>query len=100
MISCSIATWRRWASMVVRTPFVPVLRRFIRLTEAGLGWGLVPELQVREQLQRGALLELCQINRSTCRCTGIIGAMAVNCWASDRSIGARVEAMVGAVGAA
>jgi LysR family transcriptional regulator (chromosome initiation inhibitor) len=25
----------------------------MRLTEAGLGWGLVPELQVREQLQRG-----------------------------------------------
>ena len=36
----------------------PSSEGFIRLTEAGLGWGLVPELQVREQLERGALLEL------------------------------------------
>ncbi|MBP3864187.1 MAG: hypothetical protein J6F32_06865, partial [Pseudomonas sp.] len=31
---------------------------FIRLAEAGLGWGLVPELQVREQLENGRLVEL------------------------------------------
>ncbi|MFJ7884862.1 LysR family transcriptional regulator ArgP [Pseudomonas sp. NPDC096917] len=36
----------------------PSSEGFIRLTEAGLGWGLVPELQVREQLASGALLEL------------------------------------------
>jgi LysR family transcriptional regulator (chromosome initiation inhibitor) len=36
----------------------PSSEGFIRLTEAGLGWGLVPELQVREQLQRGELREL------------------------------------------
>lgn len=36
----------------------PSSEGFIRLTEAGLGWGLVPELQVREQLQRGVLREL------------------------------------------
>ena len=36
----------------------PSSEGFIRLTEAGLGWGLVPELQVRDQLQRGLLLEL------------------------------------------
>jgi LysR family transcriptional regulator (chromosome initiation inhibitor) len=36
----------------------PSSEGFIRLTEAGLGWGLVPELQVREQLAQGALVEL------------------------------------------
>ena len=36
----------------------PSSEGFIRLTEAGLGWGLVPELQVREQLQSGVLVEL------------------------------------------
>ena len=36
----------------------PSSEGFIRLTEAGLGWGLVPELQVREQLESGALVEL------------------------------------------
>ena len=36
----------------------PSSEGFIRLAEAGLGWGLVPELQVREQLERGMLVEL------------------------------------------
>lgn len=36
----------------------PSSEGFIRLTEAGLGWGLVPELQVREQLANGVLVEL------------------------------------------
>jgi len=36
----------------------PSSEGFIRMAEAGLGWGLVPELQVREQLQRGTLVEL------------------------------------------
>ena len=36
----------------------PSSEGFIRLTEAGLGWGLVPELQVREQLENGSLVEL------------------------------------------
>ena len=36
----------------------PSSEGFIRLAEAGLGWGLVPELQVREQLESGALVEL------------------------------------------
>ncbi|WWL44723.1 LysR family transcriptional regulator ArgP [Pseudomonas parakoreensis] len=36
----------------------PSSEGFVRLTEAGFGWGLVPELQVREQLQRGVLREL------------------------------------------
>ncbi|MBJ2255160.1 LysR family transcriptional regulator ArgP [Pseudomonas psychrophila] len=36
----------------------PSSEGFIRLAEAGLGWGLVPELQVREQLERGVLVEL------------------------------------------
>ena len=36
----------------------PSSEGFIRMTEVGMGWGLVPELQVREQLQRGALVEL------------------------------------------
>ena len=36
----------------------PSSEGFIRLTEAGLGWGLIPEQQVREQLASGALLEL------------------------------------------
>ena len=36
----------------------PSSEGFIRLTEAGLGWGLVPELQVREQLESGTLVEL------------------------------------------
>lgn len=36
----------------------PSSEGFIRLMEAGLGWGLVPELQVREQLDQGVLREL------------------------------------------
>jgi len=36
----------------------PSSEGFIRLTEAGLGWGLVPELQVREQLESATLVEL------------------------------------------
>ena len=36
----------------------PSSEGFIRLIEAGLGWGLVPELQVREQLANGVLGEL------------------------------------------
>ena len=30
----------------------------MRLTEGGLGWGLVPELQVRGELASGRLVEL------------------------------------------
>ena len=36
----------------------PSSEGFLRLTEAGLGWGLVPELQVREQLASGRLVEI------------------------------------------
>ncbi len=36
----------------------PSSEGFIRLTEAGLGWGLVPELQVRDQLEKSVLVEL------------------------------------------
>lgn len=36
----------------------PSSEGFVRLAEHGLGWGLVPELQVRGELARGALLEL------------------------------------------
>ncbi|MFQ6574487.1 LysR family transcriptional regulator ArgP [Pseudomonas sp. UM16] len=36
----------------------PSSEGFLRMTEAGLGWGLVPELQVREQLASGALVEI------------------------------------------
>jgi LysR family transcriptional regulator (chromosome initiation inhibitor) len=36
----------------------PSSEGFIRMTEAGIGWGLVPELQVREQLASGRLVEL------------------------------------------
>ena len=36
----------------------PSSEGFIRLTEAGRGWGLIPEQQVREQLASGALVEL------------------------------------------
>ncbi|WP_434595888.1 LysR family transcriptional regulator ArgP [Pseudomonas sp. R4-83] len=36
----------------------PSSEGFIRLAEAGIGWGLVPELQVREQLRSGVLREL------------------------------------------
>jgi len=36
----------------------PSSEGFVRLTEGGLGWGLVPELQVRGALARGELLEL------------------------------------------
>ncbi len=36
----------------------PSSEGFIRMTEAGMGWGLVPELQVREQLASGRLVEL------------------------------------------
>ncbi|TDF86730.1 LysR family transcriptional regulator ArgP [Pseudomonas sp. H9] len=36
----------------------PSSEGFLRMTEAGLGWGLVPELQVREQLASGCLVEI------------------------------------------
>ncbi|KTC62519.1 LysR family transcriptional regulator [Pseudomonas fluorescens ABAC62] len=36
----------------------PSSEGFIRLAESGLGWGLVPELQVRDQLETGVLVEL------------------------------------------
>lgn len=36
----------------------PSSEGFIRMTEVGMGWGLVPQLQVQDQLQRGALVEL------------------------------------------
>lgn len=36
----------------------PSSEGFVRLTEGGLGWGLVPEQQVGAQLARGALQEL------------------------------------------
>ncbi|WP_447593294.1 LysR family transcriptional regulator ArgP [Aquipseudomonas campi] len=36
----------------------PSSEGFVRLTEAGFGWGLVPELQVQESLASGALVEL------------------------------------------
>jgi LysR family transcriptional regulator (chromosome initiation inhibitor) len=36
----------------------PSSEGFIRMTEAGMGWGLVPELQVRQQLGQGTLVEL------------------------------------------
>ncbi|MGH8354914.1 MAG: LysR family transcriptional regulator ArgP [Pseudomonas sp.] len=36
----------------------PSSEGFVRLAEGGLGWGLVPELQVRGELARGELLEL------------------------------------------
>jgi LysR family transcriptional regulator (chromosome initiation inhibitor) len=36
----------------------PSSEGFIRMAEAGMGWGLVPELQVRDQLSRRTLVEL------------------------------------------
>jgi LysR family transcriptional regulator (chromosome initiation inhibitor) len=36
----------------------PSSEGFIRMTESGMGWGLVPELQVQEQLASGKLVEL------------------------------------------
>ncbi|NNJ13926.1 LysR family transcriptional regulator ArgP [Pseudomonas putida CSV86] len=36
----------------------PSSEGFLRLTEAGMGWGLVPELQAREQLASGRLVEV------------------------------------------
>ncbi|MBF7730414.1 LysR family transcriptional regulator ArgP [Pseudomonas sp. N040] len=36
----------------------PSSEGFVQLASAGLGWGLMPALQVREQLARGELLEL------------------------------------------
>jgi len=36
----------------------PSSEGFVRLAEGGLGWGLVPELQVRGELARGELVEL------------------------------------------
>ncbi|WP_250460582.1 LysR family transcriptional regulator ArgP [Microbulbifer litoralis] len=36
----------------------PSSEGFVRLTSAGLGWGLVPELQVGDALARGELMEL------------------------------------------
>jgi LysR family transcriptional regulator (chromosome initiation inhibitor) len=38
--------------------FCPSSEGFMRMAEAGLGWGLVPQLQAREQLAEGALVEL------------------------------------------
>ncbi|CAM3907369.1 HTH-type transcriptional regulator ArgP [Pseudomonas reidholzensis] len=37
----------------------PSSEGFLRLAEAGVGWGLVPERQASAQLQRGDLVEIC-----------------------------------------
>ena len=53
---------RYLASLGVEGSFVhhlcPSSEGFIRLTEAGLGWGLMPELHVQEHLASRALVEL------------------------------------------
>lgn len=36
----------------------PSSEGFVRLLESGLGWGMVPELQVRDELAQGTLVEL------------------------------------------
>ncbi|MGO2262233.1 LysR family transcriptional regulator ArgP [Halomonas sp.] len=36
----------------------PSSEGFVRLMESGLGWGMVPELQVRDELIKGTLVEL------------------------------------------
>lgn len=38
---------------------VPSSEGFVRMLESGLGWGLVPALQIRRALERGALVEIC-----------------------------------------
>lgn len=54
---------RYLASLGVQGGFLhhlcPSSEGFLRMTEAGLGWGLVPERQVSEQLQRGQLVQMC-----------------------------------------
>ena len=37
----------------------PSSEGFVRMLEAGMGWGLVPELQASGQLARGELVEIC-----------------------------------------
>ncbi|WP_313738634.1 LysR family transcriptional regulator ArgP [Pseudomonas sp.] len=37
----------------------PSSEGFVRLLEAGMGWGLVPELQASAQLAQGTLVEIC-----------------------------------------
>ncbi|WP_224106512.1 hypothetical protein [Vreelandella aquamarina] len=37
----------------------PSSEGFVRFLQGGLGWGMVPELQVEKQLARGELVELC-----------------------------------------
>ncbi|WP_277374029.1 LysR family transcriptional regulator ArgP [Pseudomonas sp. AA-38] len=53
---------RYLASLGVTGSFVhhlcPSSEGFVRLTESGLGWGLVPQLQVAAELTGGALVEL------------------------------------------
>ncbi|MBJ9976826.1 LysR family transcriptional regulator ArgP [Pseudomonas sp. S75] len=55
---------RYLASLGIEDGFVhhlcPSSEGFLRLTEAGLGWGLVPELQAREPVQKGQLVEICR----------------------------------------
>lgn len=54
---------RYLASLGIQDGFLhhlcPSSEGFLRMTEAGLGWGLVPERQVAEQLGRGELVEIC-----------------------------------------
>lgn len=54
---------RYLASLGIQEGFLhhlcPSSEGFLRLTEAGLGWGLVPERQVAAQLQKGELVEIC-----------------------------------------
>lgn len=58
MTSCSTGTWLPSGRGGFEHHLCPSSEGFIRLIEAGLGWGLVPELQVREALARGDLVEL------------------------------------------
>lgn len=54
---------RYLASLGIDEGFVhhlcPSSEGFVRMLEAGMGWGLVPELQAREQLAAGVLVEIC-----------------------------------------
>ncbi|WP_460423918.1 LysR family transcriptional regulator ArgP [Pseudomonas sp. ZL2] len=53
---------RYLASLGIQDGFLhhlcPSSEGFLRMTEADLGWGLVPELQVRDQLASGRLVEI------------------------------------------
>ena len=79
--SCSIATWRPSASMAVsNTIYARRPKALSASRKPGLAGGWCRSYRCASNWKGAYCWSFCQISRSMCRCTGIIGAMAVSYW--------------------